>query len=190
MRYGLPRSPSPSPTRRYARAHRTARQATTNQNPRTSRRRSTFDLPSDSESGVEEPPIDSESELSSRSVISGESDSAQAETEVTAEKRSAILLAMIAAKLPDWHDSRISGRFFREARVAIRRVACADSDSLHGRGRHCMERGAMHQGDGIPDQRRDAERGFVGSCYTCIRVRYIRFLPDPKLALGQVIDLQ
>jgi len=76
---------------------------------------------------------------------------------------------MVAAKLPAWHGSRISGHFLREARVAIRRMACADSDSLHGRGWHCMERGATHQGDGIPDQRREAEGGFVGSCYARIR---------------------
>jgi len=70
MRYGLQHSPSPM-TISYTkiRAHRTTQRATTNQNPRTSRRCSTFGLPSDSESDVDEPPIDPESEPSSRSVI-------------------------------------------------------------------------------------------------------------------------
>ena len=77
MRYGLQRSPSPIITPyTKVRAHRTTQRTTTNQNPRTSRRRSTFGLPSDSESDVDEPAIDLELELSSRSVISGENDSA------------------------------------------------------------------------------------------------------------------
>ncbi|KAG0702653.1 GLE1-like protein-domain-containing protein [Suillus ampliporus] len=56
MRYGLPRSPSPSPVRRSSRRHT-----------------STFGLPSDSESDFEEPPTDSDSELSSPSSLSSDS---------------------------------------------------------------------------------------------------------------------
>ncbi|KAG1726623.1 GLE1-like protein-domain-containing protein [Suillus paluster] len=65
MRYGLPRSPSPSPVRRSSR-----------------RRNSTFGLPSDSESDFEEPPTDSDSELSSPSSLSSDSFCYASEKEV------------------------------------------------------------------------------------------------------------
>ncbi|OJA12961.1 hypothetical protein AZE42_04710 [Rhizopogon vesiculosus] len=64
MRYGLPRSPSPSPVRR------------------SSRRRSTFGLPSDSESDFEELTTESDSELSSPSSLSSDSFCYESESEV------------------------------------------------------------------------------------------------------------
>lgn len=64
MRYGLPRSTSPSPERRSR------------------RRTSTFGLPSDSESDFEGPPTDSDSELSSPSSLSSDSFCYESESQV------------------------------------------------------------------------------------------------------------
>ncbi|KAG1813684.1 GLE1-like protein-domain-containing protein [Suillus subaureus] len=64
MRYGLPRSTSPSPERRSR------------------RRTSTFGLPSDTESDFEEPPTDSDSELSSPSSLSSDSFCYESESQV------------------------------------------------------------------------------------------------------------
>ncbi|KAG2030219.1 GLE1-like protein-domain-containing protein [Suillus americanus] len=64
MRYGLPRSTSPSPERRCR------------------RRTSTFGLPSDTESDFEEPRTDSDSELSSPSSLSSDSFCYESESQV------------------------------------------------------------------------------------------------------------
>ncbi|KAG2360566.1 GLE1-like protein-domain-containing protein [Suillus spraguei] len=64
MRYGLPRSTSPSPERRSR------------------RRPSTFGLPSDTESDFEEPPTDSDSEPSSPSSLSSDSFCYESESQV------------------------------------------------------------------------------------------------------------
>ncbi|KAG2072109.1 hypothetical protein BDR04DRAFT_1134738 [Suillus decipiens] len=64
MRYGLPRSTSPSPERRSR------------------RRTSTFGLPSDTESDFEEPPTDSDSEPSSPSSLSSDSFCYESESQV------------------------------------------------------------------------------------------------------------
>ncbi|KAG1856347.1 GLE1-like protein-domain-containing protein [Suillus subalutaceus] len=64
MRYGLPRSTSPSPERRSR------------------RRTSTFGLPSDTESDLEEPRTDSDSELSSPSSLSSDSFCYESESQV------------------------------------------------------------------------------------------------------------
>ncbi|KAG2047391.1 hypothetical protein BDR06DRAFT_963970 [Suillus hirtellus] len=64
MRYGLPRSTSPSPERRSR------------------RRTSTFGLPSDTDSDFEGPPTDSDSELSSPSSLSSDSFCYESESQV------------------------------------------------------------------------------------------------------------
>ena len=110
-------------------AHRTTKRATTNQNPRTSRRRSTFGLPSNSESDVGEPPIDPELELSSHSVISGESDSAPGQNR-SHRREAEYHTPGNGHRETAWHDSKISRHFLREACAATNHCTAIEREHV------------------------------------------------------------